>query len=87
MRELINEMNEYYDKIKNQKKEEEIDNLDEEEENDEDENEEKKDKAKFNIIFNYSQCIEEFISLFDQKDFKNEEILVKVKLLKNSKLN
>ena len=52
----------------NPKKEEDDDIIDEE----------LKDEKKFNIICNYSKAIEEFISLFDQKDLKNEAILDKI---------
>ena len=69
MRDLKIEMDQYYDKIINPKKEE--DDEDEDEEVRKERNEEKK----FNIIGNYSHCIEEFIDLFDKKDLQNEVIL------------
>lgn len=68
MKKLKKEIDDYYDKIMNPKKEEDDDIIDEE----------LKDEKKFNIICNYSKAIEEFISLFDQKDLKNEAILDKI---------
>ena len=68
MKKLKKEIDEYYDKIINPKKDEDDDIIDEE----------LKDEKKFNIICNYSKAIEEFISLFDQKDLKNEAILDKI---------
>jgi len=71
MRELRIEMDKYYDQIINPPKEED-------EDEDEDEDEEKKDEKKFDIINNYSHSIEEFISLFENKELKNEAILEKI---------
>ena len=67
MRKLKEEIDEYFSKIINPKKDED-DNLSDEE----------KDEIKFNLICNYYKAIEEFISLFDQKDLKNEAILDKI---------
>ena len=64
MRDLKVEMDEYYKKIMNDK-----------EEDDDEEDIEIKEEKKFNIICNYSHCIEEFISLFDNKDLQNEAVL------------
>ena len=64
MSKLKKEMDGYYKQIVNPKKDEDDDYIDEE----------IKDEKKFNIICNYSKAIEEFISLFDQKDLKNEAI-------------
>ena len=72
LRKLINEMNKSYDKIINSKQEKE------DGEDDEDEDEQKKNKTKFSIICNYSHYIEDIISIFDEKDFQNEEILEKI---------
>ena len=63
MRELKVEMEEYYKKIMNNKEE------------DVEEDIEIKEEKQFNIINNYSHCIEEFISLFDKKDLQNEAVL------------
>ena len=69
MRELRIEMDKYYNEITNPKKNED---------EDEDEDEERKDEKKFNIICNYSHSIEEFISLFENKELNNEAILEKI---------
>jgi len=71
MRELRLEMDKYYNQIINPEK-------DEDEDEDDDDDEEKKEEKKFNIICNYSHSIEEFISLFENKELKNEAILEKV---------
>ena len=64
MRELKVEMEEYYKKIMNNKEEDDLE-----------EDIEIKEEKQFNIINNYSHCIEEFISLFDKKDLQNEAVL------------
>jgi hypothetical protein len=67
MRELRIEMDKYYDQIINPKKYE-----------DEDEDEDDDEENKFSIICNYSRSIEEFISLFQNKELNNEAILEKI---------
>ena len=62
-------MDKYYNEITNPKKNED---------EDEDEDEDRKDEKKFNIICNYSHSIEEFISLFENKELNNEAILEKI---------
>ena len=63
-------MDKYYDQIINPKKYED-------EDEDEDEDEKNKEENKFSIICNYSRSIEEFISLFQNKELNNEAILEK----------
>ena len=58
-------MEEYYKKIMNNKEKDDEDN-------------EIKEEKKINIIYNYSHFIEEFISLFDKKDFQKEGVLSKI---------
>ena len=71
MRDLKIEMDNYYNKIINLEKKEDDDE-------DDDDDEEIKEERNFNIICNYSRSIEEFISLFEQKELKNEAILEKI---------
>ena len=76
MRDLGIEMNKYYDKIVNPKKDE--DEEEEDDDEDEDVKKEKREEKEFNIICNYSNCIEELIALFNKKDLENEAILEKI---------
>ena len=78
MRELRIEMDKYYDKIMNPKKEEEEEERNEEDEEDEEERKERKEEKEFSIICNYSHTIKEIISLFDKKDLENEVVIEKI---------
>ena len=76
MRNLRKEMDQYYEQIINPKKN--IEDEDDDHELDEMERFRKKEEEKFDLINNYSHSIEEFISLFENKDLENEAILEKI---------
>ena len=76
MRNLRKEMDQYYEQIINPKKN--IEDEDDDQELDEMERLRKKEEEKFDLINNYSHSIEEFISLFENKDLENEAILEKI---------
>ena len=76
MRNLRNEMDKYYEQIINPKKN--IEDEDDDNEMDEEEKLRKKEGEKFDLIKNYSNSIEEFISLFGNKELQNEAILEKI---------
>ena len=76
MRSLRMEMDQYYEQIINPKKN--IEDEDDGQELDERERLRKKEEEKFDLINNYSHSIEEFISLFENKDLENEAILEKI---------
>ena len=74
MRDLRIEMDKYYEQIINPQQNIEDENEDE----DEEEKLKRKEEDRFDLINNYSHAIEEFISLFGNKDLQNEAILEKV---------
>ena len=74
MRDLRIEMDKYYEQIINPQQNIEDENEDE----DEEEKLKRKEEERFDLINNYSHAIEEFISLFENKDLQNEAILEKV---------
>ena len=76
MRNLRKEMDQYYEQIINPKKN--IEDEDDDQKLDEMERLRKKEEEKFDLINNYSHSIEEFISLFENKDLENEAILEKI---------
>ena len=76
MRNLRTEMDQYYEQIINPKKN--VEDEDDDQELDEMERLRKKEEEKFDLINNYSHSIEEFISLFENKDLENEAILEKI---------
>ena len=76
MRELRIEMDNYYEQIVNPKKN--IEDESDDEGDDEEEKLKKKEEKRFDLINNYSHSIEEFISLFENKELQNEAILEKI---------